>query len=253
MTGAMFILTDGRTVVSQHFRLDETKFPGIPSRRPPGVVAGVLGLLDPEDDPYDAGFRSPSSFVAYGGAPCTASAGVVHAGGGHPIADTPGFRAICMSAQRRRTPTPAESRVERDAREREITNLISIGTFGTYAPRVLPPGAGGVPGMHVLKLLPDGSLKLNADGKAKDRLCMRGDMMPARPRGADILAVRRVAGVPNLLRRRGGVRRGHGAVRRGERLRAGAPARPPRHSAHVHARSATHAAHLSGAPPLLST
>jgi hypothetical protein len=50
-TGTMFMLTDGRTVVSQHYRLDETKFPGIQSRRPPGVVAGILGVLVPEDDP----------------------------------------------------------------------------------------------------------------------------------------------------------------------------------------------------------
>jgi hypothetical protein len=35
--------------------------------------------------------------------------------------------------------------------------------------------------MHVLKLLPDWLLKLNADGKAKDRLCMRGDMCPRVP------------------------------------------------------------------------
>jgi hypothetical protein len=38
--------------------------------------------------------------------------------------------------------------------------------------------------MHVLKLWPDGSLKMDAAGKAKDRLCMRGDRCP------------RVAGVP---------------------------------------------------------
>jgi hypothetical protein len=97
MTGAMFVLADGRTVVSQHYRLDETKFPGIPSCLPPGIIACVLCLLDPADDPYDAGFRPPSSFVAYEGAPCMASAGVVHVGGGQPIAYMPGFRAICMS------------------------------------------------------------------------------------------------------------------------------------------------------------
>jgi hypothetical protein len=83
-----------------------------------------------------------------------------------------------MSVHRRRTPTPAGSRAERDACEREITNLISIGTFGMYAPRVLQPGARGVRCMHILKLLLDCSLKINADGKAKDRLCVRGDMCP---------------------------------------------------------------------------
>jgi hypothetical protein len=65
MTGAMFMLTNGRIVVSQHYRPDETKFQGIQSRSPPGVVASVLGVLIPEDDPYDTGFRPPSSFVAY--------------------------------------------------------------------------------------------------------------------------------------------------------------------------------------------
>jgi hypothetical protein len=67
------------------------------------------------------------------------------------------------------------------ARVREISNLISIGTFETYPSPVLPQGAREVPGMHVLKLWPDGTLKLNAAGEAKDRLCMRGDKCPRIP------------------------------------------------------------------------
>jgi hypothetical protein len=53
MPGAMFILSDGRTVDSQHYRLDETRFPCIPSRRPPGVAGYARAL--PADEPCAAG------------------------------------------------------------------------------------------------------------------------------------------------------------------------------------------------------
>jgi hypothetical protein len=62
-----------RRIVSQHYRLDETKFPGIPSRRPPGVVAHA-GVV-PENDPFDAAFVPLSAFVAFGATPCTLSVG----------------------------------------------------------------------------------------------------------------------------------------------------------------------------------
>jgi hypothetical protein len=71
----MFILGDGRTVVSQHYGLDETKFPCIPSRRPQGVAAFARVL--PADDPYNVDFVPPSAFVVFGAAPCTAASGTV--------------------------------------------------------------------------------------------------------------------------------------------------------------------------------
>jgi hypothetical protein len=68
-----------------------------------------------------------------------------------------------------------------EATERELSNLICIGTFEAYPHVTLPAGSRSVPGMHVLKRTPDGVLKLNAGGKAKDRLCMRGDKCPRVP------------------------------------------------------------------------
>jgi hypothetical protein len=149
MPGAMFILSDGRTVVSQHYRLDETKFPGIPLRRPPGVTAFARAL--PADDPYDASFVSPSAFVVFGDAPCTASSGTVADGEACCAAACYSPSAfMCMHLQRRR-PSPADAVAESAARVREISNLISIGTFATYPSPILPPGAREVPGMQVLK------------------------------------------------------------------------------------------------------
>jgi hypothetical protein len=162
MPGAMFILSDGRTVVSQHYRLDETKFSGIPSRRPPGVAAFARVL--PADDPYDVGFVPPSVFVVFGAAPCTAASGTVVDGEAFCAAACYSPSAfMCMHVQRRR-PSPADVATEGAARVREISNLISICTFATYSSPVLPLGAREVPWMHVLKLWPDGTLKLNAAG-----------------------------------------------------------------------------------------
>jgi hypothetical protein len=175
----MFILGDGRTVVSQHYRLDETEFSGIPKRRPPGVAAFARVL--PADDPYDVGFVTSSAFVVFGAAPCTAASGTLVNGEAFCAAacySTSAF--MCMHVQRRR-PSPADVAAESAARGREISNLISIGKLATYSSPVLPQGARKVPGMHVLKLWPDGTLKLNAADEAKDRLCMRGDKCPRIP------------------------------------------------------------------------
>jgi hypothetical protein len=143
MLGVMFILGDGRAIVSQHYRLDETKFPGIPSLRQPGVAAFARAL--PADDPYDAAFASPSAFVVFGAAPCTASSCTV-ADGEACCAEAcySPSAFMCMHVHRRR-PSPADVAAESAARVREITNLISIGTFATYSSPVLPPGAREVP------------------------------------------------------------------------------------------------------------
>ena len=52
MSGAMFALADGRHVVSQHYRVDETRFPGLPRQVPPGVaLAAIATPRRPRRDP----------------------------------------------------------------------------------------------------------------------------------------------------------------------------------------------------------
>jgi hypothetical protein len=180
MSGALFMLGNGRTVVSQHYRLDETKFPGLPGRRPPGMVAYASG--GPADDPYSPDFVPPGQGVPYASEPCTYSTGNVD-GSGWAVVPTAMPDLLCFHVRHteRRVQTAAERSLTYDATVRELDNLISIGTFEAYPHATLPPGSRSVPGMHVLKRTPDGALKLNAKGKAKDRLCMRGDMCPRVP------------------------------------------------------------------------
>jgi hypothetical protein len=180
MSGALFMLNDGRSIVSQHYRLDEEKFPGLPGRRPPGIVAYVDGGTT--DDPYSPDFVIPGGGVPYAERACTYSSGIVDSGGWAAALAAP-TDFFCMHVRRSHTPLPtdAERRLAYAATERELSNLIGIGTFEAYPHPTLPAGSQSVPGMHVLKRAPDGSLKLNSEGKAKDRLCMRGDKCPRVP------------------------------------------------------------------------
>ena len=156
MSGALFLLNDGRTVVTQHYRVDEYSFPGITTHRPPTPLL-ALATHTFASDPV------PSMFVSDEPERVLLTIAATRAGA-----------RTAPPCSRSRYVPPEDTYLITTAKHREIATLIATGTF------LVLPSAPLVdfrllPGIFVIKRRPDGTLALK-DGAAKARLCMRGDL-----------------------------------------------------------------------------
>ena len=140
-TGALFLLPDGRRIVTVHFRVRESADATLPTQAAPTPTARVL--------PASAGPAQPVVLARV----------VLHA-------DAP--RAS-------RSPREVRHALAHAAKMREMDNLWRIGTFKPHL-GALPADARTVPGIFVMKMTAGGELKLDKDGGAKARFCARGDL-----------------------------------------------------------------------------